>query len=302
MYCKNCGAEMKAGARFCAVCGKEAVVSHIPEQEKEKEQKGGKKKKGKGKILCIAAVIFVLTAVLVLQNFSILPLLPFGRTAGSDTGYKEPEKVAEAFVQAIANKDFDKALSLFGNYHMAENYDISTYVDQMGVWNPGLTEYPTEEKFFEEAALENQKSASAKQITHFCFSFQADEKYLNNMPISVSSESEAKDLASDLKSACDMDEMETLELKRMEYAKPEVQKKAIKEDWRYKIYDADEIAEYAVLYEYNGDTYCGGMTLLRYDEKWYILNLRGDYSGISSTGYVEPASEEEYLQMAGIEE
>ena len=138
----------------------------------------------------------------------------------------------------------------------------------------GLTEYPTEEKFFEEAALENQKSASAKQITHFCFSFQADEKYLNNMPISVSSESEAKDLASDLKSVCDMDEMETLELKRMEYAKPEVQKKAIKEDWRYKIYDADEIAEYAVLYEYNGDTYRGGMTLLRYDEKWYILKYR----------------------------
>ncbi len=63
---------------------------------------------------------------------------------------------------------------------------------------------------------------------------------------------------------------------------------------------ADAQTSRVVLYEYDGDYYAGGFTLLQYDGQWLISGLNDNLAGIPVSGaLVEVADEDSFAYMLG---
>jgi hypothetical protein len=95
----------------------------------------------------------------------------------------------------------------------------------------------------------------------------------------------------------DPNNLETLELIRIDIYRPDLQfsERGMRyAEMQYKrVYNCDEKIEYVVLYRHEGRYYVGGIILLRYGSNWYIESLRGTYSNIS--GLVQVSGISEYL-------
>ena len=287
MYCRYCGQEIVNGARFCENCGKAT-------EQSEKERK---KKRGSAGFAVMAAAI-TLVIVLILQNFSILPLLSnIGRNSSrsenlEETGHETPEETAEAFARAISENDLDRAVSFFGSRHMSENYDIYKSISRMMSWSPTLScKYPSDNGIFQKVNEEQLRSDASEQIGWMCFSLQAEEDYLAQSVISCADRT-PDEIANDLEVACLLDDLDTFSFVRMD-------EWGDSETWKSfsDSYGAEEMREYTVLYEYSGETYWGGMRLISYDGEWYICGLNAVMAGQEAMGYLTRIDEANYVEM-----
>ena len=212
---------------------------------------------------------------------------------GSDT----PEEAAQGFAEAISNNDVFTALSFFDCAHKAENYDYSAIVDRMQSWQPNLTyAYDSSEEMFMDAAYAVIMKDAVYKIFNMCFSLEADEEYLQMRPMIDDIET----IISDLDRFTELDALDTFRIVRMDLAKPEAQRSSSFQNAvnaNSRSYGTEDYLEYGVLYEYNGNTYLGGMMFFKYDGKWYIDSPNSALAGQSAFGYLTPMSEEEYLEQ-----
>lgn len=299
MYCGNCGKQIRNEEKFCPNCGQPVIVRQEKVQERKQEKKYKKDNRGRKINICLIGIIAVLVLVLVLQNLSVLPTLS-GRNAytAKDIGYDTPEKTAEAFTKAVAEGNVRKAVSFFACSQMADNYQFEKQIELIQVWMSSITfPYPSEETFFKEMNKEKARGQAASQIANICFSLQADEEYTKGDYIFLD---DNEDMVDEIEEICDLEALDTLRIERMDYLEPDTQEEK-SYDKRADIYGADEMEEYAILYEYDGDTFQGGMSFLRYGDKWYIQSLVVPALGQNVFGYLIPADEEEYLENIGIE-
>lgn len=293
MFCKKCGRQIHAGEKFCRECGEP-----VPEVRKTN---GGKR----GWLPALIAAV-ALAAVLILQNLSVLPLITDIGVRSQDnqeTGYATPEKTISSFAEAIASNDINGALSLFACRHMTENYDYSSWVERLQAWQPNSRySYPSPEGIFREATYEIMRGDAAQQIFNLCFSLKADDEYLEMKPKSIF-EGDLNQILSDLEEITDLDQLGTFQIIRMDYTMPEAQNSSANQENVRRMcetYGAEDVAEYSVLYGYGGQTYYGGVTLIQYEQKWYIDYLRGMFANQNAYAYLEPMSEAEYCERIGI--
>ena len=164
--------------------------------------------------------------------------------------------------------------------------------------------------------IENKQAeimaSSARQIANLCFSLKADEKYLQGQLIPARQDSDAPDqsenvIVQEIESACDLTDIDSLKIIRMDLATPENQQSEAGKSSAIKnahTYGADMWSDYCVLYEYNGQTYMGGMTFYQYGDQWYINTLNTIYGNQTIYGYLIKMNEDEYLDAVngGIQE
>lgn len=287
MYCRNCGNKIRSDEKFCPRCGSPV----LRQQGIVGDRKQGKNHREGIKNICLFGIIVVLILFLILQNLSILPILSGRETyITKDTGCDTPEKTAEAFVEAVADGNIEKALSFFACNQMADNYRFEYQIDRLLVWIPGgFCSYPSEEKVFREINKGELYGEAVSQIGNLCFSLQAYEEYMSRVPISLEDD---ENIVEKMREFCDLKALETLRIKEIEYAGPDTQSEEVY-DKAARIYGADERVEYEILYEYDGEMFKGGMTFLRYEEKWYIESLIAASTGQNALGYLIPAESEE---------
>ena len=273
-------------------------------------------RRGKNFIV-LSIVTIALAAVLVLQNLSIMPgfFEMFGNKVNGviedysslDIGYDTPEETIEAFANAIASEDMETAIALFGSGHKVEGYDYSKLLMRTRNWNQsqGWLLYPASDGVFKELTYEKIKSEAVDKIYNILFSIKRDgseeyEEYYSGLPISCDSEGDLYTVINDLAYLTDIDALDTFRVVRIDYSRPEQQDdEDMRRSWENQadLYGADDINEYTVLYEYNGNTYLGGMGLIKYDDKWYIDQTTSNILGLRAEGYIWQVSEEEYLEF-----
>ena len=278
-YCLYCGKEIKEGAGFCSQCGRD-----LSGLESENSIELGKTHKSKKNLLW-GFIIVALIVILILQNLLIVPLFR-GEEVNSYSyhGYETPEKVMEAFVKELSRNNLEEAMSLTACNKMAENFKFDSYMDYSQSWIPSSSySFPSTTQLFQNV---NEES----------FSIQADGKYLEGIPIVAEN---AESISSELESACDLEQLDTLQIQRMDYSNPEQQNE---ETWagQTEWLGAEEIREYTILYNYGGKSYGGGVHLIRYGGMWYIQDLVAVLANQDASGYLQKMSEEEYTQFAGI--
>lgn len=64
-----------------------------------------------------------------------------------------------------------------------------------------------------------------------------------------------------------------------------------------QLYGADEQTERVVLYELNGEYYCGGFQIMRYKNNWKIISLYSNLAGQSPYGTVTKITQVEFEQI-----
>jgi hypothetical protein len=271
-------------------------------------------RRGKNFIV-LSIVTIALAAVLVLQNLSIIPgfFEMFGNKANGviedysilDIGYDTPEEAIEAFANAIASEDLETAIALFGSGHKLEEHDYSKFIMQTGYWYSSNWRYsPASDGVLKDSTYEKIKSEAVDKIYNILFSIKRDgseeyEEYYNGN-VSFDNEREEYMFINNLEYLTDIDAIDTFRVVRIDYVKPELQDgESIRRSFEAQAdrYGADDINEYTVLYEYNGNTYFGAMSLIKYDDKWYIDQTLSNILGLRAEGYIGQMSEAEYLEF-----
>ncbi len=285
------------------IAGKEAAP--------QKEVRRGKN------FVVLTIVTIALAAVLVLQNLSIMPgfFEMFGNKANGviedysilDIGYDTPEETIEAFANAIAAEDLETAIALFGSGHKVEGYDYSKWIMRTRSWNQsyGWLRNPASDGIFKELTYEKIKSEAVDGVYNILFSIKGygneeyEEYYNSGANIYFDNERDLYTAINDLAYLTDIDALDTFRVVRIDYSWPEQQDSESGRrsfENQADLYGADDINEYTVLYEYNGNTYFGGMTLIKYGDKWYILYTSATLAGQRSQGYLGKMSEAEYIE------
>lgn len=216
-----------------------------------------------------------------------------------ETGCETPEETAEAFVEAVKNKDFNAVISLYDCGHLAENYDYTSFIERMGIWQPSLNmSYPSKEGIFRNSTYIMLRGTAASQIINFCFSLNADEEYLDGKAKPAADDYEQ--IISDVGEFSKLDNIDSLKILRMDLAKPESQNSTQGKDITQKncnLVAAEDWKDYGIFFEYDGKTYFGGMQLYKYDGYWYIDDLYSTYGGGTAYAYLTPMTEEEYIEQ-----
>ena len=297
MRCQKCGNEVAEGLRFCTKCG---AQMEQPASGSVPGEKTGKSKKIPTGTLVASILAAALAVILILQNFFGLPLAGGKGGSTADVGYSTPERLMEEFGKSIAANDLNGAVAMFGCGLRAENYDCGAMIERVRAWMVNFPmPFASTDTIFTDANREQLRGNAASQIGSMCFSLQADEAMLTGNPL-YEGDSDLDDISDGIVDASTLDELKTFRVLRIDYAMPDMQdsethQKNLKSNC--DIYGCDEIEDYGVLYEYDGETYAGSVSLMRYGDKWYISGLSSALIGTASFGFLTPADEDEYLQM-----
>ncbi len=188
-------------------------------------------------------------------------------------------------------------MSLTACKKIAENFKFNSYMDYSQSWIPSSNySFPSTTQLFQRVNEESYRGEVVKEIGNLCFSIQAERKYLEGSPIVAEN---VESISSELESTCNLEQLDTLQIKRMDYSNPEQQNE---EMWagQAQWLGAEEIREYTVLYNYDEKSYGGGVHLICYDKEWYIKDFVAVLANQDASGYLQQMSEEEYIQFAGI--
>ena len=232
-------------------------------------------------IIILLIALFVALAVLGFLYFK-------GQRQHQDIGFKTEEEVMEYFVERVGKGDFEGALKVFAVNHMAENYDLTEYLERVQAWNTyqGMI-YSSRNPSFRQANRQSQAGVFMRQIANAYFSLYGDEEFTQGVVVTVP-EGEGEKVAQSLLSP----DVSTLKIKHVQNMLEDRDEEWL-EDYEENlsrwcaIYGGEAMAEYSVTYEYNGEEYYGGVTLIQYDSLWYIYTANSNLAGTSGTGHLE---------------
>lgn len=216
-----------------------------------------------------------------------------------------PEKLMRAFSSYIAKGDVSSALSLFDTNQVSKRFNFPSYlsrVKQFTITSPEMlpAEY-TEFVNFNEVVM---RSRAAIRVRSLVYSLLLPDDYseiLKGKAYRFSdndNNDEVMNRAKHLANLLDPKKLKGFEFIQMNLASPDAQdtdtwKKGIER--RLQIYNGcQDIEEYLVLYRWNNNFYSGGLTLRKFDNKWYIGDLSSSLGSTSPFGALEKTSRKEY--------
>ena len=189
------------------------------------------------------------------------------------------------FIISLNDNDFANTIELF-DYNIMK-FDYQQFSTIMTVLFPISTAqgYPNIDYYNEIL----RKSNSIREIQRFISGFLLPERYHNILeqrtypwPTSSSETFKEEDIIEFL-SYLDFTRLESLEIISIELSEPILQFSQ-----RYRnnveifsfVYGYSDLVEYLVHYSFEGNNYIGGITLGKYDDRWYIHNLSSSLGNI----------------------
>lgn len=278
MFCIKCGKELSSESSFCENCG-----TPVKAAGNAGTISGAPKKRGKMKTL-VGVLLFVLVAAGIWFAWTKVSRNQPHYSDGFDTS----QEAMDYFVDAVANMNYEKALSAFPIEREAENYDFYANLERNGLWNRNVW-MPVPGDSDENIQL-NQHFLSAyveRNISNFVFSFFAEPELREGLVLK-------KDEAEALFENYNVEDIKELKIIEMTFAEEEIQKSdKLQEHSKMvaEIYGGDTLEEYIVTYQIGSNTYIGGVTFIKYGEKYYIWELCSSLAGTDSLGYVVPTEE-----------
>ena len=288
MNCSCCGIPLEPGNQFCQCCGQPIEAKPIPAVSAAPAVPVKKKNVA---VLVMSGVSLVLAILLVLSLTGVL-----GGASGAFAASKSfsmPEEAIEYFVDRMTAGDWEGALSACAVNEIAENYDYQAMVERIQALVPSMQCLPSE---YEEFVGHNRASIRAgilRQMAWMTFSITLPEEYdefLQYMPTSEGVDFD--DVVEDMDPA----PVSGLKLVRIESHEMSSQNEE-NYDRQAAGYGADALTSRVVLYEYDGDYYAGGFTLLQYNGRWLILNLNDNLAGIPVSGALIEVDDEDAFEF-----
>lgn len=290
MDCSYCGAPAAPGCLFCQSCGQPLEMSLTPAVPSSKASK----KKNIG-VLVMSGVSLLLAILLVLSLTGVLGGASGGSSAfAASKSFSTPEDAIEYFVDRLTAGDWEGALAACAVNEIAENYDYEAMIERLQTLLPNLPCLPSE---YQEYAGFNNASVRAsllRQMAWLTFSVTLPDEYdtfLEYMPTYEGIDFD--DVVEDMDPAS----VSGLKLMRIDsHAFLETEQNEENYERQAAVYGADAQTSRVVLYEYDGDYYAGGFTLLQYNGRWLISWLNDPLAGIPVTGALLRVDDEDAFE------
>ena len=301
MRCEHCGKPLEKGEKFCPECGlpvdfredwgQDWVLKEEPPKErgrngKKQQENSGRRHRGSGSGPGPAPA----------ESFCDPPVIQRGtRGCGLRIPRRRRQKPLPGKSPPMIWRGPWICLALSTFLRILIPSPI------LSVWEAGLpvrrTPIRLPRQFSGTRSGEIRRALAAQQILLMCFSLKADEEYIEFGEMAGGAEA----FGEELEKVCDLDQLDTFRILRMDPYTPLEYWGDRGEQDPYSelaaISGADDWEEYLVLYEYDGQTYQGGMTFLCYEDRWYIQYLYRE----RATPFLQKMSESEYLATPGLE-
>lgn len=193
----------------------------------------------------------------------------------------------------LAAGEVDGAFESFAVTRLAQNWDQVAYLERLRAASPQDPPNPRD-PFFEESFTLYRLGQIAGQLRYLALSLTVPEELadvLDYRTLPLNDDLTAQQVVDGMM----VGNLEGLTVDRVEPV-------ALTQSERYQesmaplrqIYGADELLEYGVLYSYQGQTWMGGATALRYGDRWLLLSLQSPMINQSSSGALTRATAEEF--------
>lgn len=268
MYCPNCGkGNIEENAKFCPFCG-----TSIGKQEYKKPEGYNQNHFKKSMLSILLSVLIVILA-------SILYWRTATRTDYSangnwvSEGLATPEALVEQFGQYMANGNIEGMLSLFGTSKMSERYmveDLRNSIFKYGIWN--FSSFTPYENIYKYLSTQRMYSENILQVKLFALALVAEPEALTNLGKLFATQEAGKKWMDTLI----LNELDTFKILKVDQISANEDYKQYTKDYHHDLYKADDAKCLGVLCEYAGRTYGGIVTVVKYDDKWYLQDLMGN--------------------------
>ncbi len=192
-------------------------------------------------------------------------------SADDDDGYKTPEDVAAAFVQAVADNDADDVLDTFGIEQRVARFDLSKLVQVKGGYAIGINPpAPNNSEMFRELNEHYMQGQAARSIYVFCASFFADMGELTAQSAYDADDAWAREMGNRVNPV----QLKGLAIESVAES-AEQGSKNLREEFakRAAAYSVDEVVGREIVYTLDGKRFRGGMQFFRIGEQWFIDGL-----------------------------
>lgn len=220
------------------------------------------------------------------ENSKNIPLLL------EDKGFNTPLECLQYFTKGLAEGNLDSVLQAFAVNHYIERGDFTAQLEG-AAWSLHLSYVlPANDELSMRLDKENFRSVIITTIIKMCIQFSSDIDYTMSHNIN---NAEAEAFVEDIS----LVDLGTLAVRRIDYVNPERQDSESQQKYNAKrcvIWGCEDIQDYYVLYELQGQMYAGSVTVVQYDGLWYIFSLNSSITEFPGGG-IEALSENEYLEM-----
>lgn len=235
---------------------------------------------------------WILVAVLAVVALVLGVMLVVGGGGSGDSeqqGFATPEEAIEFSTEKIADGDAAAALTAWAGDAQAENLDLVGTLERFRALTPADTSsVPSDDEFFVDLAKTTRAGTAADQYRRMAFSLLLPEVRYDTTTRLDGGDLTAQDVADGL----DSERLSSLKAQQVDLVVgPEQYDETLAQ--AAALVGADERREYVVLYEWDGDTYLGGVGVLRYGDDWQIDTLAASLAN-TPNGALEPTTADEY--------
>ena len=302
MFCSHCGGKMDEDSQFCTHCGKEVVSQYAPAvqapspaQRPVQPSPAAVSKNPKGKYLlfgaCGTAVGAILLAVILL-----LAGVFSGGTAGAfssggkieGSGFDTPEDAANAYLMGLKDGDLDAMLSAFAVESYVEHYDLEYLIERLGQYNINFEIHlPNSNEHTKKMNVMSRRTYLTNQIilqymfyqTPDAFNEANNINFFENLTFSDFIDKFERDtenyIFKDLEITGTLEPEDFTDL----YMSPTNQENIARQAKTFGA-DEDDVANIAVKFEADGQTWIFCPQLVRYDGKWYLQSVQGNLANL----------------------
>ena len=238
-----------------------------------------------------------------IRSLALVILLHTGFASSGDAvaepDFTNPENVFSTFVKRFASGDNAGALDLFAYREHAEKFDFVKMSVRIESINPMYLTmlYDNDDKILAEA---QNKAKAAETMSRLALCLLMPDKYtylLEGRPYSRSDKDEIEQAAKEIVETIDpqrISDITFLDMREYRIKNPRHTENIGKMG---NIYGFDDRKDYTVLYSLDEKLYLGGVTMVRYDERWLINDLRTPFLSQHPARIVVPVTREEYDAM-----
>jgi hypothetical protein len=226
---------------------------------------------------------------------SVVALMAFtscGAVSAADLS--TPEGAITAYIEGVAEQDFDAVLAATSVEKASEGYDLVAVVSRLRALIPGLPA-PSSSPFLVAINKADFTAQIARQLKFLTYGLMTKSEIIEGNTVQMEGEG-----ATDFVSVVRADRLESLELVKVDIPQP-----SLLNSERYQVnagkmaatYGADTSTERVALVSFEGLNFAIGFTLLRYGEEWLIFSQNSNIAELPPLGVPRPVTPDEYEKL-----
>jgi hypothetical protein len=233
----------------------------------------------------------LLKLTLSLCAWIVLALEPTDAAAES---LSTPEIAVEAYIVAVAARDFDAVLATTAAENMAKDFDFVSFVDRLGVLTSKMPAPSTDPLFtaINNAQMTGQVSA---QLQFLVYGLMTTSDVVDGVTVTMDATA-AQDLVDVLRA----DRLSGLKLEEIAIPMASIQngeRYQVNATRLAKSYGAGSMTERVALVSFEGLNFAVGFTLLEYDGQWRIMSQNSALLGFPASGAPKRIQAGEFVEL-----